>query len=257
MCRERDVNGHRAAVQLPAVVAMREIRRRSRRGDEEGTVVVEDEQDEELEDAFLRYRAREKTTLAGVPAKRQRAKKARTRDEAGENGNNTSTGGKAAGRRPAASKHGFRGVHRRTYGRWSAEIRDNIKGCRVWIGTYDTAEAAARAYDAKARKIYGCNAKTNFVPAAEQEEAKKKSPEVPAPAEAVASVAGGPAGELGPVLAALEITDGWEFETYSRGVLLGGAEQLVVDYVDEPDDELLLGGATASNAGGSCLWSFF
>uniref|UniRef100_A0A0D9Y170 AP2/ERF domain-containing protein n=1 Tax=Leersia perrieri TaxID=77586 RepID=A0A0D9Y170_9ORYZ len=62
----------------------------------------------------------------------------------------------------AASKHGFRGVHRRAYGRWAAEIRDVIKGDRVWIGTYDTADDAARAYDAAARKIHGRHAKTNF-----------------------------------------------------------------------------------------------
>ena len=61
------------------------------------------------------------------------------------------------------SKHGFLGVHQRTYGRWSAEIRDNvIKVSRLWIGTFDTALEAALAYDAVSRRLYGLNAKTNF-----------------------------------------------------------------------------------------------
>ncbi|CAM0914080.1 unnamed protein product [Alopecurus aequalis] len=45
---------------------------------------------------------------------------------------------------------------------WSAEIRDATKGVRVWIGTFDTAEDATRAYDARARRILGPKARTNF-----------------------------------------------------------------------------------------------
>ncbi|XP_062113473.1 ethylene-responsive transcription factor ERN1-like [Humulus lupulus] len=56
------------------------------------------------------------------------------------------------------------GVRQRPSGRWVAEIKDTIQKIRVWLGTYDTAEEAARAYDEAACLLRGANTRTNFWP---------------------------------------------------------------------------------------------
>nr|CAD1840412.1 unnamed protein product [Ananas comosus var. bracteatus] len=73
----------------------------------------------------------------------------------------TTTAAATAAAATAATK--FVGVRQRPSGRWVAEIKGTTQKIRMWLGTFETAEEAARAYDAAACLLRGANTRTNFL----------------------------------------------------------------------------------------------
>ncbi|XP_059070108.1 dehydration-responsive element-binding protein 2D isoform X1 [Cryptomeria japonica] len=65
---------------------------------------------------------------------------------------------------PENGQYNYRGVRQRTWGKWVAEIKEPNGGKRLWLGTYETPQEAALAYDRAALNIYGSSAYLNYPP---------------------------------------------------------------------------------------------
>ncbi|XAR70968.1 hypothetical protein NMG60_11028026 [Bertholletia excelsa] len=82
----------------------------------------------------------------------------------------------------------FRGVRQRQWGSWVSEIRHPLLKRRIWLGTFETAEAAARAYDQAAILMNGQSAKTNFPVTVNQEKESETSEDSPVSQTAMSDI---------------------------------------------------------------------